>query len=90
MFEKTCIHIALREFLAHLCEILAFDYQPIATFQYNKEGTTITCQNGKLHSDHGTKFQTTEMKALLKEEGIIWEPCNTRTQQHNAVAERLN
>ena len=90
MFDKTQAHIALEKFLTHLRELLQFDYRPIEHMQSNKEGTTLTCRNGKLHTDHGTEFKTQQMKNLLTKEGIIWDPCNKRTPQHNAVAERLN
>jgi len=43
-----------------------------------------------IRSDRGLEFQTSEMKKLLSEEGIIWEPSQPYVPQQNGSAERVN
>ena len=58
-----------------------------------KEIASITNQQKnvfKLKSDHGLEFQTSEMKKLLSNEGILWDPCTPHVPQQNGCAERFN
>lgn len=44
----------------------------------------------ELKSDRGLEFQTQEMKKLLSDEGIVWNPSQPHTPQQNGCAERVN
>jgi transposase InsO family protein len=44
----------------------------------------------KIRSDHGTKFQNSQIEGFLEEEGIKHEFSSPYTPQQNGVAERKN
>jgi len=90
MTDKTKAHVAFARYLKKLREILSFDFKPIQRLHNLNEGREIKCRNGKFHTDNGTEYKTENFKNLLAKEGIIYDPCNPRTPQHNAIPERLN
>src|SRR5208282_5632299 len=50
----------------------------------------IECKIKTLHSDRGGEFISLEMKAFLKEEGIVHEKTAPYIPQSNGVTERFN
>ena len=88
--NKMSVHSALRDYINEVRELIN-DHEPRTISIHNcNEGQTFKCKIGKLHTDNGTEYKTTEMKQFLNQEKIKWDPCFPRTPQHNGCAERLN
>ena len=91
MPNKTSVHIALQIYLERVRNLMKDEIISHTISLHNcKEGQTIKCKVGKLHTDNGSEYKTSEMKRLMNQEKIMWDPCFPRTPQHNGCAECLN
>lgn len=91
MNSKTEAHIALKDFLLKVRNLVnEKNISKTTTIHRCNLRQEHKCKAGILHTDNGTEYKTSEMKRLLNEEKILWDPTFPYHPQHVGCSERLN